>query len=230
MANEKLKNNIIEPYLERNVCKMGRVLETTNDSITLVYLERDVYASDQTLNEIYSNVYDLINNNKQIDDIDNFVKSNNLKPRKVTLEKMDESVSGLGSSRQIVRWAFNASTQIGEPTFFDLEDKYVITVLSSVLEDEIKPLSAVQNDIKLVLKNRQKANTISDKVKNMNVLDLSDLAMQFKTEVKSIEGLIMDSDVFGDAGYNPEVVGLFLGSKTGELSAPYVTKKWSDYI
>ena len=223
IANEKLKNNIIEPYLEKNVCKMGRVLETTNDSITLVYLEREVYASDQTLNEIYSNVYDLINNNKQIDDIDDFVQSNNLKPRKVTLEKMDESVSGLGSSRQIVRWAFNTSTQIGEPSFFDLEDKYVITVLSSILENEIKPLSAVQNDIRLVLKNRKKANSISDKVKNINTSDLSDLAAQFKTQVKSIEGLNMDADVFGDAGYNPEVVGLFLGSKMGEVSAPHIT-------
>ena len=45
---------------------MGRVIDSTNDSITIVYLEREVYASDQTLNEIYSNVFDLINNNKKI--------------------------------------------------------------------------------------------------------------------------------------------------------------------
>ena len=224
IVNEKLNKNIIEPYLDKNLCKMGRVIESTNDSITVVYLVREIYASDQTLNEIYSNVYDLINNNKQIDNIDVFAKENNLKPRKVTLEKMDESVSGLGSGRQIVRWAFNNETKINEPSFFDLEDKYVITVLSSISEFDTKPLSSVEDDIKLILKNKQKANSILDKVKNLNDADLLEIANQFNTQVKSIDGLNMNADVFGDTGYNPEIVGLFLGSEIGKVSSPYMTK------
>ena len=47
---------------------MARIINVESDSVSLVYLERELYASDQTLNEIYSNVFDFINDNKEITD------------------------------------------------------------------------------------------------------------------------------------------------------------------
>ena len=61
-----------------------------------------------------------------IDDIESFATKQNIPPRTVKLEKMDQSVPGLGINRQIVRWAFNEETNLNEPMFFDLEDKYII--------------------------------------------------------------------------------------------------------
>ena len=58
----------------------------------------------------------------------------------------------------------------------------------------------------------------------MNTITLSEIAKEFKTQVKSIDGLTMNSDVFGDTGYNPELVGLFLGSKIGAVSEPNMIK------
>ena len=52
-----ISSNIIKPFLDKKICKMGRVVDATKDSVTIVYLERELYASDQTLNEIYSNLY-----------------------------------------------------------------------------------------------------------------------------------------------------------------------------
>jgi len=221
---ENIKNNIIQPYVDKNLCKMGRIISSTKDSITIAYLNRAIYASDQTLNEIYSNVYELINDNKKIDDIDVFAKENNLKPRQVLLEKMDESVPGLGSSRQIVRWAFNQETNLHTPSFFDLDDKYIITVLSNILEYEVKPLPLVEDDIKLILQNKQKSNLIANKLKNMNYTTLNEVAKNFNIKVKPIDALSMNSDVFGDEGYNPEMVGLFLGSENGNISEPQIIK------
>ena len=59
--------------------------------------------------------------------------------RNVILQKMDKSVPGLGLSRQIVRWAFNQETKIHEPKIFDLENKYIIAIVSNIYEDETKP-------------------------------------------------------------------------------------------
>ena len=225
IESKNVQNNIIQPYLDKNLCKMGRIVNSTTDSIEVAYLTREIYASDQTLNEIYSQVYELINNNKQIEDLTTFAKDNNIQPRTVNLEKMDQAVPGLGSSRQIVRWAFNEETNLGEPTFFDLENKYIIGILSNVLEDEIKPLALVENDIRLILENKKKGDLIAEKINNLDYNSLSDIANVFKTQVKTIDGLNIDSDIFGSDGYNPEVVGLFLGSESGEISNPHISKK-----
>ena len=49
---------------------MARVIERTKDSISVVYFERELFASDETLNETYSEVFDLINKNPKINDIE----------------------------------------------------------------------------------------------------------------------------------------------------------------
>jgi len=223
--SKTIKNKIIQPYLDKNLCKMGRIVNSTNDSIEVAYLTREIYASDQTLNEVYSQVYELINNNQKIDDLKVFAKENNIQPRTVTLEKMDQAVPGLGVSRQIVRWAFNEETNLGEPSFFDLENKYIIGVLSNVLEDEIKPLTLVENEIRLILENKKKGDLIVQKINNLDYTSLSDIANLFNTQVKTIDGLNMNSDIFGSDGYNPEVVGLFLGSKSGAISDPHISTR-----
>jgi len=225
VESNNIKNKIIQPYLDKNLCKMGRIVNSTTDSIEVAYLTREIYASDQTLNDLYSKVYELINNNKKIEDLTTFAKDNNIQPRTVTLEKMDQVVPGLGSSRQIVRWAFSEETNLGEPSFFDLENKYIIGILSNVLEDEIKPLALVENDIRLILENQKKGDLIAQKINNLDYNTLSDIANVFKTKVKTIDGLNIDSDIFGSDGYNPDVVGLFLGSESGEISDPYISKR-----
>ena len=88
--NKVIKNGIISPYFEKNKCKMARVMSSENDSVSVVYLERELYASDQTLNEIYSNVFDLINSNSKINDVNSFNEQANSQPRTVILEKMDK--------------------------------------------------------------------------------------------------------------------------------------------
>ena len=107
----------------------------------------------------------------------------------------------------------------------DLENKYIIGVLSNVLEDEIKPLTLVENEIRLILENKKKGDLIVQKINNLDYTSLSDIANLFNTQVKTIDGLNMNSDIFGSDGYNPEVVGLFLGSKSGAISDPHISTR-----
>lgn len=227
VSDKKLnvQNSIIRPYIDKNVCKIGRIISSNKDSLEIVYLTRDLYASDQTLNKIYSDVYDIISNNKVIDDIESFANKQNIPPRTVKLEKMDQSVPGLGSNRQIVRWAFNEETNLNEPMFFDLEDKYIIAVLSSVSESDIVPIELAHDNIKSIIENQKKGELIIDKINHLNSNSLLDLANEFSVTIKEVAQLKINSDIFSSEGYNPEVVGAFIGSKTEEVSSPVVTEK-----
>ena len=220
-----IQNQIVHPYIDNNkTCRMGRIIDSTKDSVSVVYLDRELYASDQTLNEIYSNVFDIINNNPKITDVDVITELAGFKPRTVVMEKMDQSVPGLGLSRQIVRWAFNVETNINEPKFFDLEDKYVISIVSSISEKETKMLSEVYDEIKVKLKKIKTAEKIALKIKNLNSQSIEDLASEFNVKVKPLEGLRLNSDVFGDEGYNPGAVGAFWGCPSDMISKPFISE------
>ena len=223
--NEKIEDDIIRPYIKRDICRIGRIVGETDDSLEIVYLDRKIYASDETLNELYSNVYDILNKNEQIQSIDLLAEEANSKPRTVVLGKMDESVAGLGLRREIVRWAFNSETKINRPNFFDLEDKYVIAVLTSISENETKNINVVYDEIKKTLMNKAASEKIVQEIKKINPLDLKELANNFSVDVKLIKSLRMNSDVFGDEGYHPDVVGAFFGSVEGGVSSPIITDK-----
>ena len=218
-----IKNDVIQPYIENKLCRMGRVIDSSKDSVMIAYLDRELYASDQTLNEIYSDVFDIINNNPKLIDLDKITSETGVRSRNVILQKMDKTVPGLGLSRQIVRWAFNQETKIQEPKFFDLENKYIIAIVSNINEDETKALSEVYNDIKLKLQNKNTAQAIVDEIKKSDYTSINDIANAFNTKVNPIDGLRLNSDIFGKEGYNPGAVGAFFGATENTISPPFIS-------
>ena len=182
-------NDLVYPYFDKNSCKMARIINVESDSVSLVYLERELYASDQTLNEIYSNVFDFINDNKEITDAKEVSKQINNRPRTVTLEKMDQSVPGLGVAREIVRWAFSDETNVNKTKFFDLQDKYIVAFVSSISEGEYRPIVEVSDDIRLLLQKKAISNTISNQIINSNYNNIQDLANYYNVAVNPIKQL-----------------------------------------
>ena len=224
-ANKIVNENVIQPYIEKGSCKMARVIERTEDSISVVYFERELFASDETLNETYSEVFDLINKNPKINDIESLSDEIKLRPRTVSFEKMDKSVPGLGTSREIVKWAFDNSTILNEPKFFDLQDKYIVAFLSDISEEKHIPLIDVQSEIITILTNRFKFNKIAQEISSSNTSSIEELANQYETDVKKISNLKFGSDSFGDIGNNPKLVGSFFNHKLNVISDPVVFEK-----
>ena len=219
---QNISNDIIYPYISDATCTMGRIINEGSDSVSVVYLEREIYASDQTLNEIYSEVFEFIDKNKIITDVTTVSKDINNKPRTVTLEKMDESVPGLGVSRQIVRWAFNSETNLNETNFFDLQDQYVVAFVSDISEDETKPISEVYDEIVVDLRKHNISKKFTNDITQSKSTNLKELAKEFDVKVKNITQLRMNSDIFGDEGYNPGVVGAFFSAQSEQISSPFI--------
>ena len=224
-VNKTFNENVIQPYLEKGICKMARVIDRTKDSISVVYFERELFASDETLNETYSEVFDLINKNPKINDIEGLSGEIKLRPRTVSFEKMDKSVPGLGTSREIVKWAFDNSTILNETKFFDLQDKYIVAFLSDISEEKYIPLIDVRSEIIKTLTNRFIFNKIAQEISSSKISSLEELANLYDTDVKKISNLKFGSDSFGDIGYNPKLVGSFFNLKPNNMSEPVVFEK-----
>ncbi|MBJ05021.1 MAG: hypothetical protein CMP65_03875 [Flavobacteriales bacterium] len=215
---------IIKPFFEDGFCKMGRVISSNSDSVTIVFLERELYASDETLNEIYSQVYDFIENNNQSQSIDEVLEKTKLRPRVVSLEKMDESVSGLGSSRQVVRWLFDENTQLNEAKFFDFQNKYVVAFLSNISEEETKDFNDVYSDIFNELYVRNKSFSIVEKINNSKYESIEDLSRELNYPLKKASQLKINQNSIGDLSVDPGVIGSFFSSQIDQVSKPYISQ------
>ncbi|MAQ47503.1 MAG: hypothetical protein CMD27_01315 [Flavobacteriales bacterium] len=221
----RVDNNLVYPYFEKNACKMARVVNVDSDSVSIVYLERELYASDQTLNDIYSNVFDFINTNKEILDAKEISKQINIRPRTVILEKMDQSVPGLGAAREIVRWAFSEETNLYETKFFDLQDKYIVAFVSKISEGEYKTIEELRDDIGLILQKKNTSSNVSDHIIKSNYNKIQDVANHYNVSTNSIQQLRSNSDVFGETGYNPGAVGAFFGTDVNVISEPFTNEE-----
>ena len=221
----RVDNGIVYPYFESSFCKMARIMDVNSDSVSIVYLERELYASDQTLNEIYSEVFDFMDSNKKILDANELSKQVNIRPRSVELEKMDQTVPGLGMVREIVRWAFSDETNLNETKFFDLQDKYIVAYVSNISENEYKNLAEVQDDIITSIKKKSISNSVSDQINNSNFNTIQDLASQFNVSVNVVKQLRLNSDVFGESAYNPGAVGAFFSEDVNVVSKPFINEE-----
>ena len=122
---------------------------------------------------------------------------------------MDQSVPGLGLAREIVRWAFSEETNLNETKFFDLQDKYIVVFVSNISEGEHKNITEVREDISLLLQKKNTSNNLSNQIINSNYNKIQDVANDYNVSINTIQQLRINSDVFGENGYNPGAVGTF---------------------
>ena len=217
-----LNQNILQPYFEKDTCKMGRIIESGGDTISVVFLTRQLYVSDQTEDQMYAQILDFISQNKTINNPQEVSKKLGKQLRNATVEKMDILVSGLGPNRSIVKWAFGEETTLNQPELFDLEDKYIIAFLSKKVDDGTRPFDEVRDDILTLLQTKNMADKLILEINNANHTSISDLAQEFNTKIKPISNQVFSSDIFQSEGYNPGAVGAFFGCNSKELSSPFI--------
>lgn len=216
-----LQNAVIGPYIDDEICKISRIISQDNDSTIIVTLERVVYPSNQTLNLIYSTVHDFMSNNNTNIEFEESAKKMSIRPRTVSMSKMDESVAGIGPARSIVKWAFNDETSLYASQYFDFPEQYVVAVLSNVLESDTRIISDVENIIKQKLEKANQVESITKKIA-VNNFSLKDISQMFNVKVQSLNKLTFNSKEFGLDGYNALAIGTLVGIDLGKLSKPII--------
>ena len=178
-------------------------------------ISRKIEPSEATINKVFRDAskfeVDVVKN-----DFQELATESNYTVRPINgIKVLDENISGLGSQRQIVRWAFNADTEIGDISRFSIPSGYAIV---QVVAKHDKGLMAVEDASATVLpiiRKEKKAQII----KNRNTTStLEDVAAAENTSVKSASAITMKSPTISGAGREPMVVGAAFGLEEGEVS------------
>ncbi|MBL7943019.1 MAG: peptidylprolyl isomerase, partial [Flavobacteriales bacterium] len=135
------------------------------------------------------------------------------------LRRTDQNAAGLKNPGELISWAYNSDTEIGQVSHpMQIDDQIVIALLVDKKEKGAPSFANVKDKAEREAINEKKAEYIMEKMKTGT---LEEIATAVGSTVKTADGLKMMSNVVpGNSGNEFEVVGLAFGIPVGEMSLP----------
>jgi len=123
--------------------------------------------------------------------------------------ELDENIPILGKQRNIIRWAYDANTDVGDIKRFNIsEGGYAIVMLSSVNDKGMMSYDKSSLTALPIVKNKKKAEKI---ISNTNFSDIDQIANQYGLQVESALSVNLNNPVISGVGNEPSVVGYAMG-------------------
>ena len=136
----------------------------------------------------------------------------------VKVKVMDENFGSIGNQRQIVRWAFEKETNVGDVKRFEVANVgNVIAKVKAVFEAGLTPVADARPSVEPILKNKKKAEKIKAK---MTGTTLDAIAKANATTVQPAVDVTMENPSLPNVGQEQKVVGTAFGLKGDKVSAP----------
>lgn len=188
------------------------------DAVRLATIAQKIEPSEATNDKIYTQAtkFEMDAANK---DFAAIVKQAKLTANPaVRVKAIDENFASLSNQRQIVKWAFDGDTKIGNVKRFEIVNVgHVIAKLKSIAPKGLMSVEEARPQVEPILKNKKKAAKIEAKMKGAS---LAAIAAENKVTVMNAVDLTIENPSVPNAGYEPKVVGLAFSSKAGVVSKP----------
>ncbi len=211
---------------------LDRTYETKDEGVQLAYLNVPIIPSEETQNALYDEVLELAGTNRTIDALRSAVADDpNLSVQNsLPVKANDFTVSNLGSgqtSRDIIRWAFEPSTEIGDVSadvyiYQDPElyynNKYVVAALSRINPAGEPDIESVRPTIEGLVKNRKKAQLLKEELAGKK--DLTQVAEIYSASIDTARGVNFLTDFIANLGEEPNVAANAYKVPLNEVSEP----------
>ena len=187
----------------------------------LAYLTHEITSSTKTYQNTFAEANKFVTENKTYDQFNAAIEEQGLTKR--TMPRMNAAtyqITGIENPRQIVRWAFDKKTKVGDvSTIFDLDNMFVVAALTSIVPEGYAPMNIVTEQAKYQIINKKKGEVAVDKMKACGT-DTNRMVSELGAESTSVSDIAIDSRVLGNFGVEADIVGTLLGMKEGEEVGP----------
>ena len=187
----------------------------------LATLSRKIEATDKTENEIFEKAETFASNLSDSKDIVQLAKDSGYTVQPVQgLNDLDESVSSLGSQRQVITWAFDKETKENEIKRFDIDNGYAVVKLVKKNKKGLS-LGTAKFTIRKLLLDQKKAEQINER---MSGASLDEIANEFNLKANSSRAVSLGSPTLPGVGRVPELIGGITNLNTKQLYKNIETK------
>ncbi len=185
------------------------------ESVLLATVSQKVEPSEATIDANYTKAskFEASVSSK---DFAETAKAENVTSSPVTnLKATDEYVGALGAQRQIVMWAFNSDTNVGDVRRFDVPQGFVVAKVTNKNETGLLAIDVARESVGAILRNEKKALKIREK---MNAATLEDIAKSTGGSVILASNVALGTAVIPNIGRETKVVGTAFNLEAGKTS------------
>jgi peptidyl-prolyl cis-trans isomerase D len=219
-TSEGLVNRVVETQFGFHIIKVTD--KKTNKLFKIATIEREISPSDITRNEAFRQADYFASLTANREEFERNAANDSLTINDAEdLKKDDRRISGLGDAREIVRWAFLEASINEASDVFELEDQYVIAVLTDKTDEGLAELEDVRVQVIPKVKNELKADYIIQKLNQINGT-LDEIAEEYGSDARVYESFDMklSSNSIPNVGFAPVAVGTIFSLQEGETSEP----------
>ncbi len=184
-------------------------------AVKIANITKTVVPSEETTNKIFVEATQF-EARAASGDFANVSKENELDLRPVNkIGELEENIPGIGNNRNIVSWAYEKNTKVGDVKRFNINNGYAIVQLTNKSEKGLMSAAEASAQVTPILRNEKKAKQIRETVKGNT---LEEIAQEKNTQVKTANAIAIKTPTLVDAGTEPKVVGAAFGIKEGQTS------------
>ena len=216
-----LLNDVVETDFGYHIISVTEL--KNNIAYTVATIEREIAPSDETQNEAYRKADTFTGDLSGVDNFKEKAKKENLVVIDANdLGTADRSINNLTDARQLITWLFR-DAKIGKISdVVDLNDNYVVAVMTAETEKGFKSLEKVKEEITPAVRNELKGKIIVEKLAAQKGT-LEEIAKVYAdASVGSSSDLKLNTNNLSTAGFDPIAVGKAFSLDNGKRSQPFV--------
>lgn len=200
------------------------VTETkTNKVYKIAKVSLEIFVSDETRNEYYREAEGFAMNASNLEELEAKAKEVNVPVKTAArVRKNDRRITGVTEGRNIVFWAYNTASLNEVSEVFEIDDQYIIAVVTEEQEEGVADLESVRYEITKKVRDQKKAKLIVDKLNGQSgSLDEIAAAYGQGAKVYNMPALKLSTNTLKSVGLAPEAVGTAFSMENGETTKPF---------
>lgn len=209
------------PSTTENAIYIVQVVEDkpTKTGVQVAYFSKEIIPNPETERNIYGAATTFASENQNEAKFRANGQKLNMKSVE-SLKKDDFTVQGLGSARELVKWAFGDKAEKGSvSSIFTVDKKHVVALLEQVRPMGLQSVDAVRDQVKAEVIKQKKFAALAKKVTDAKSSSIDDLAAKLgKPAMDATRVSFTNPSVNG--AYEPKVAATALSTGTGKISAP----------
>jgi peptidylprolyl isomerase/peptidyl-prolyl cis-trans isomerase D len=184
-------------------------------AIKTATITKEIQPSEKTLNDVFSQAsnFEVAAMNGDFAEV---AKEQDLSLKPVNkIGRLDANIPGIGDNRQVINWAFNEETEVGDLKRFTVPGGYAIVQLTRKSPEGLMSIAEASAQVTPILRKEKKAEKIRASITGST---LQEIASNQNVSVQNASAITMAAPTLPGAGREPKVVGAAFGKKAGETT------------
>ena len=192
-------------------------VDDKEDVVQIATIAREIVASEETINTLFTKATKFeMETTEDESAFSALAKKEEFVVRPVNkIKALDENLPGLTNQRNIVQWAFNGDTEVGDVKRFNINNGYAVVQLTGSYAAGVMSAEDASVLVLPIIRKERKAAKIIAANKGK---DMSTIASDNSVSISNASALTVKSPTIPGAGSEPVVVGTAYGMANGAVS------------